>query len=325
MEQAYSSMLPSMEYRVVPLILGLLISLITVGCVERDIVLPNKQVNPQLIVIAYLIDTEPVEIFISSLQPLDSDTIQYGVDDAEVALYRNDTLEALLQYITDSTSCGGGFGPDGQCTLRSSKYISDSSIIIREGATYHVEVTAPRFPSVRSQPVVAIRGLQKLDVRSVVTMTVDPSNQIPALSIDSILVHYEYISAPDDPLYLYLNFDIDNRPERGWTEGVRNPTGDSRLKLDPSANYQEFISPGRLINSYGSVSGSLDLTQFDFSVAITRYPAAYLHFYETITAQDLDISGLYSAPPVPIPTNMIGGGGYFVILENYNVGHYSVE
>ena len=301
--------------------LGLLATiLLCTRCVERDIVLPSQPVDPQLVVLAYLVDNAPAEVFISKLFSIYADTIDYGVPNAVVKLYRNDSLETTLLYSSIYNSTCSEVTPSGQCPFRGSKYISVDSITLQDDAIYRIEVQAAGFPIVHSDPVVFNRNLQNLSLETVVTDTVTGFNRKrKALTIDTIAVDYAYTGVREDLLYLYLNYDLDSRESSGWQGSMLSPTYEYRIPLSHVGGNQQFIKPGNVIGHYYSEFP----IENSFSVHVTRYPVDYVRFYESVQAQDLEISGLYAGAPSPIPTNMTGGLGYFVILENY-IGDYYV-
>ncbi|WP_170067683.1 DUF4249 family protein [Neolewinella xylanilytica] len=282
---------------------------------ERDIILPSEPVDPQLVVLAYLIDGAPAEVFISKLLPLDADTIDYGVPSAMVKLYRNDSLETTLLYSLIYGSNCGEVGPSGRCPFSASKHISPDSLQLQDGAVYRIEVEAAGFPTVSSEAVVFNRNLQNLSIETVVTDTVTGSRQRKALTIDTIAIDYDYTGGREDLLYLYLDFDFrDSRSVyNDWLWGINGPVADWRIPLNTAGGKQVFVQPGPAIDQR-PVGFPIDRS---FTVNITRYPAEYLRFYETVTAQDLTVSGIYAGAPSSIPTNMTGGLGYFVILEHY--------
>ena len=307
------------------IVAGLLLAVfVCTRCAERDIILPNPPVDPQLVVLAFLIDGAPAEVFVSKLLPLDADTIDYGVPTAEVRLYRNDSLETLLPYAPLYGSNCGDLDPNGRCPFFGSKHISPDSLQLQDGAVYRIEVEAAGFPPVSSEAVVFNRQLRNLSIETVVTDTVTGvSQQRKALTIDTIRIEHEYVGGRDDLRYLYIDFDYadSRRIYSDWQEGTTSPLSDWRIPLDAAEGKQVFVEPGPAIN-YQSAGYAID---FSFSVNVTRYPADYVRFYETVIAQDLTVSGLYGGAPTSIPSNMTGGFGYFVILEHYVGDHFILQ
>lgn len=292
--------------------------LLCTACSEKSVLLPYEEIEPHLVVLAYAIDGVRPQVFISKLLPFDTDTVQYGLPDAEVLLYKNNEVETELHYL-QVQDCGDQIGDNGVCLFRSSRHVSDDTLHLEYGAIYHVEVKAPGFPTVRSEPVVATQSLQNLEARAIVSDSVTPSGWTSGLVLDTIDIRYDYIGNPTDQLYITLSAGFNFLHEDWRRSPLMNPTDHGRLKLNPFNSDFHLIRPG----PYFFYDDHF-LTQ-SFSLHITRYPAGFARFYDLIEMQDSDISGLYASAPAPIPTNIIGGEGYFVIIEHYKIGDFIVE
>lgn len=294
----------------------LLLGLCCTACIERSILLPEEPVPPRLVVLAYLVDGLRMEVYVSKLLPFSQDSIEFGVPDAEVLLYKNGIVETQMRHIA-ITNCNG---LDSVCVLGSSKHISDDTLHLEYGATYHIEVNAPGFPSVFSESIVADQHLDGFSFDLVERDSLSLYGR-PALLIDTLSLEYRYSGNPQDRLYLfseeasffYFKPEYNNR-----NRTLYDPRYHYALALSPlSSGLQEFVRPGSALNGYGT-----DAIAYPFSLHVARYPADYLRFLDIIQAQDNDVSGVYATSPVPIPTNMVGGEGYFVIIEHYDLGQF---
>jgi len=293
---------------------------VNTACVERSILLPEEAVEPRLVVLAYAAEGLQVQVFISRLLPLSMDSIKYGVPDAEVTLYKNGKLEAELFY-QKIQNCGDQIGDDGICLFSSSKHISDDSLQLESGARYYIEVKAAGFPTVRSESILFTPQVQDLRIDATVRDSINISSRRLGLIIDSISLEYNYTGDITDQLFLFLKNNYWYRFDEGIYQQIFDPRSYYPIPLDPlNTDTQQFISPGPIFNGYDTY-----LQEYSFSLHIARYPTNYIEFVDLVNNQDSDISGLYASAPAPIPTNMIGGEGYFVIIEHYKIGDFIVE
>ena len=259
-----------------------------------------------------------MEAFVSNTSTLSSDSVRHAVPNAEVRLYKDGVLEATLHYDPDYESIC-----NGNCGFRSSRYLSDRPVVVEYGATYHVEVSAPEYPNMRSELIVAEQSLQNVLLEAIVSDTlitydisyIDP---LPGVVIDTVRLQYSFEGDRNDLLQLELHWGhrIDSLAKY-WIPIPENYP--LPLSYD-NDSLQLFTCP-----VFNTKENDMHIQYRTFSIDLVRYPEEYVAFKKEIRAQEnSDVAGLYAASPTPIPTNMIDGFGYFFILEHHEV-YYEVK
>ncbi len=301
-----------MQLRLIQCLVFLVFSL--TACVERTLDLPEEYSQPRLAVIATLADSVRMEVLISNAVSFDTDTFRHAVTNAEVTLYKNGTFAASLYY-TPMDNCDGG------CGFRFSRYLTDRPVEVEYGANYHLEVSAPGYPDLSSEPVYAQRQLSGVKLAAVFSDTTfyfnDPNYpELNVVRVDTLALQYDFLGDRQDELKLefYRSYRIDTSPISFW---FPDPNDQVELSVENS-NPQVFTYP-----TFSNISLEAEGPGSYFTIDLVRYPAAFVAFRDEISKQrnTNNIAGIYAASPTPIPTNMIGGYGYFTILEHYMIYH----
>ncbi|NJC26474.1 DUF4249 family protein [Neolewinella antarctica] len=289
------------------------------SCVEGEFDLPETSIEPKLGVMAFLMDSTLAEVRISkSLTPASLE-LAYRVPDAEVKLFKNDSLLTNLQNYPAYDAKSWRFGG-----YRSSVYLSDEIIIVEEGANYHLVIDAPSYPTVRSEAVVAITTLRDVKLEATFSFTEPDFSGKSRKIIDKMSIKYTNVGDMTGEIYVTTTYQNNSPDVFGLPIKYDRDTsvyhhdfvyGEEYLRLDPlSMGWQTFIDPTSRKNP-----NPFGLLGSPTSLSIIRVPEAYTNFSNIVVAQDLQsLSGLYATSPTTVPTNMIGGYGIFTIIERHH-------
>lgn len=280
---------------------------------ETSIEIPAPELDRQLAVMAYLIDSTRAEVIVSKvLSPSGGGTIDFSVQDASVRLFKNGEMAAELSYDPQIRP--------PHCPIDSlfsgSKYLSDEIIIVEYGATYFVEVSVPGFPNVRSEEVSAVNKLKNFEFRAALKDTIFESGE-NRIRLDTINVKYDYSGNFDDDIRIVRLFDkfrcempLEDRSSFQFDDVFYT----AFIVLSPENSTQQILISPEAPNT----GWRYEFGNTTYYVDVLRFPEAFIDFRNAIRQQDVEaLSGIYSTSPAPIPTNMIGGYGYFVIPERH--------
>lgn len=277
------------------------------SCEERSIILPNEDSIPQLVAIGHLIDGERMEVAVSNTASLDDKQVIHEVPEARVVLYKGDSLVSELYYDGDAyvnCDCSG---------FVASQHISEAPINVEYGSTYRLEVSASGYPTLISEELLAERKLTNISFDATIRDTLllsDFSEPLPISIIETVYLKYFSKDVEGDRVKLELYL----KDERRAYFNLPSPEDQMDLPL-------QISKVDTLSGSIFSVDNEEYRVFNSFTLELIRYPAEYNQVWDKIFYQTEDISGLYASSPTPVPTNMKGGYGYFVIPERYAIRH----
>ena len=286
------------------------------GCQDRLINPGIDSFEPRLAVIATLADSVRMQVLLSTVVDFTTESFRHAVPDATVELYEDDKLLARLHAKDDEWTCASG------CAFIYTRYLSDGPLTVTVGATYHVVVSAPGFPEVRSEAVTAERQLYNVQLSAAIPDEADsfPDPNHPDARnsrVDRLSVAYGFRGDSRDQiaLELYSGYRIDTIVPRYFF-----PWPEESIELPSSADVDRV-----LVDPFeASVRTNWDRsTGPNVTLDLVRYPADFRDFWDAVKKQRSTsfLPGASSASPATIPNRMRGGYGFFTILEHYQLVH----
>jgi hypothetical protein len=276
------------------------------SCEQRPIEIDLPEEEEKLTLIGILLDGIPLDVYVGKTQQFNLDTIDYDVDDPLIILFEDGVpIDTLTAFSTPANQ------RNPQLLFRSQRIMA-----LRASSCYYLTAEVEGLPSIRTEPQCYDPKLQ-LDTMSINAEIIEeyPENEegfSPVrVLLRSVTTHIIGSVNPGDIVLLQFFSSTSFSPRTYSNKGA-----DVEVPIPLYANLGALNWTWNNSDEYLTTRGIYVKDRKELVLEITRYPADYEDFFNTIYAQTEEISGL-GATNEPAPNNIINGYGYFSIGERY--------
>lgn len=242
-------------------------------------------------------------VLVSRVLPLNELDVSYAVENAEVVLYEDMVPIDTLDYVEPRSG-----DPD---PLSSGQYLSADAMNLRSGSYYHLTVDAPGLRAVKSEPVLFTKVFSD---RYAVERNSDTIGNVVE---EQPIITFEILTSDDCEI-------VDGTFQRTLTttDDVHFLIISTRYR-SPFFNQEsrEIIGSNLPVGSYSFDYGPL-FFRIDPNIQpqLTCYSIIcntphFMEFSEALANQGREGIGGLDADPVILPSNIIGGHGYFSVRD----------
>jgi hypothetical protein len=274
---------------------------ILASCEQRPVEINLPQEEEKMTLIGILLDGIPLEVYFGKTQQFNSETIDYEVDDPLIILFEDGIPIDTIVYFEAPPNSG-----DRLLVYRSKRIVS-----LQPGSCYYLTAEAEGLPSIRTELQCYEPKLQVDTVQINAEITREfPENEDGfspiRILISSVATSIRGNVASGEVVLLQIFGSRGFYPRIYYNKGAEIEVP---IPLHPTISALDWVWENSEEEYYLEDRRNL-------IVEITRYPADYEHFINTINAQSEEISG-FAPSSEPVPNNIINGYGYFSVGERY--------